>query len=76
MRKNKAFTLIELIAVIVVIAIIALITIPNISGYIQNTKKESFKVSVNSLISAYNYKTIDQGLDLGRVTACSLDITK
>ena len=76
MKNKKAFTLIELIAVIVILAIIALIAVPNINGYIKTSKQETFKTSVNSLINAYRYKTIDEDNELGRVSACSLDVEK
>ena len=42
MRKNKAFTLIELLAVIVILAIIALIATPIILGIVEDTRKEAF----------------------------------
>ena len=72
MKNKKAFTLIELIAVIVILAIIALITVPKISSHIRYSKVEAFRTTINSYISSYRYKEMDEGNDLGRVTACSL----
>ena len=47
MKKNKGFTLVELLAVIVILAIIALIATPIILNVISDAKKqaalESFK---------------------------------
>jgi uncharacterized repeat protein (TIGR02543 family) len=50
MKKNKAFTLIELLAIIVILAIIAVITVPIILNVIENSKKGAVKNS------AYGYK--------------------
>ena len=74
-RVKTAFTLIEILAIIVVLAIIALISVPSINGYVQRAKEQSFKTSVESLIHAYQYKSIDEG-DIGRVSPCSLDVNK
>ena len=58
---KTAFTLIEVLAIIVVLAIIALISVPSINKYIQGAKEQSFKTSIDSLIHAYQYKSIDEG---------------
>ena len=52
--KRKGFTLIELIAVIVVLAIIALIATPLIMNQMENTKKEAYKASVQSVFDGIN----------------------
>lgn len=39
MKKNRAFTLVELMAVIIIISLIALLTFPNIINQIKKTKK-------------------------------------
>ena len=49
MKKNKGFTLIEMLTVIVILAIVALITIPLILKYIDKAKDEA------KLRSAENY---------------------
>jgi len=49
-RKNKAFTLIELLAIIVILAIIAVITVPIILNIIENSRKGA------ATDSAYGYK--------------------
>ena len=74
-KNKKAFTLIEVLAIIVVLAIIALIAIPNINGYVNQTREQAFETSVDSLVRAYQYKTIDDG-NLGRLTPCDLDVNK
>lgn len=50
--KRKGFTLVELIAVIVVVAVIALIAVPLVMNQIENTKKEAYKTSVQSVFDA------------------------
>ena len=42
MKKNKAFTLIELLAVIVILAIIALIATPIILGIVEDVKNDAY----------------------------------
>jgi len=51
MRK-KGFTLVELIATIVILAIIALIAVPVVINQMDNTKEETYKVSVRSLFDS------------------------
>ena len=75
LKNKKGFTLIEVLAIIIILAIIALIAIPNINGYVNEAHEQSFKTSIDSLIHAYEYKMIDEG-DIGRVTACDLDVNK
>lgn len=60
---KKGFTLIELLAVIVILAILALISIPLISNVIEDTKKSSFLVSVNGILQAAEYDSLNKGND-------------
>ena len=40
MRKNKGFTLVELLAILVILGLIALATIPNISKQVKESEKQ------------------------------------
>lgn len=50
--RKKGFTLIELLAVIIVISVIAMITVPMASKYITDSKKQSFLVGVEHIMTA------------------------
>lgn len=64
-KKNKAFTLIELLAIIVILAIIAVITVPVILNIIENSRKGAAKDS------AYGYKDSINKYYLGRLSGQS-----
>ena len=40
--KNKGFTLIEILAVVIILGVIAMITIPSVSKYINDSRKEAY----------------------------------
>lgn len=51
MKKNKGFTLVELLGVIVILAIIALISIPIVVGTLKNVRKAKFKQNAVGLLN-------------------------
>ena len=51
-KKQKAFTLIELLAVIVILAIIALIAVPTVMNIINRAQKSAFKDSAYGMLKA------------------------
>ena len=59
--KKKGFTLIELLAVIVILAVIALIATPLIMNVIEESRKSSFRVSVENMIRAMETDQATQG---------------
>lgn len=55
-RKDKGFTLVELLAVIVILAILALIAVPNVSSLVMKSKNNMFCKKVESIeAAAKNY---------------------
>ena len=52
MKKNKGFTLVELLAVIVILAIIMIIAIPAVLQTMQSARQKTFKEYVTKVYSA------------------------
>ncbi|KOF56223.1 hypothetical protein AGR56_04945 [Clostridium sp. DMHC 10] len=64
-KKKKGFTLIELIAVVAILVILAVILIPNVMGYVHNSKiatvRSNAKIVLNVIRTAKaNSDTPDQ----------------
>src|SRR5574344_122654 len=58
MKKEKGFTLIEIIAVIIVLGIISLIAVVAVSRYMGDTEKNVYKSYEKSMISATKNKIV------------------
>lgn len=72
MKKNKGFTLIEIIGTIVIMAAIILIVVPIINLIISKVERETFKSSVIGIIdSADNYVTGSQFKDTTTTFTCN-----
>lgn len=57
-RKNKGFTLTELIIVIVIIGILAGVLIPSLTGYVQKARISAAEQEANAIYEIYkNYNT-------------------
>ena len=52
MRKNKGFTLIELMIVVAIIAILAAIAIPNFMKFVAKTKRSEAKYNLEAIYKA------------------------
>ena len=52
MKKEKAFTLIELLAVIIILAVIALIATPIVLNVVDSARKSAFESSAYGMIDA------------------------
>lgn len=67
MKKNKAFTLVELIAVITILAVILLVSLPSLLGTIEKTGEKRYQEFLDNLyMMTENYITThsDQFSDL------------
>ena|SRR3990167_6424017 len=61
LRKNKGFTLVEIMVVISVIGVLATILVPNVSGIVNKAKKSAAQGTVNSAYTALNAYFNDNG---------------
>lgn len=52
MKSKKGFTLVELLAVIVILGLLMAIAIPNVTKYINQSRKKTLATSIQSYISA------------------------
>lgn len=76
MKKNKGFTLVELLAVIVVLALIMVIAIPAILRIMESSRKEAFYLYANSVYQkAYN-KYVNDTNRIGQMDCSVFSIPK
>lgn len=70
-RKNRGFTLIEIMVVVTIIAILAAVVVPQIVGRVDDARVQRAKADVQTLASSLNmykldnshFPSTDQGLD-------------
>lgn len=73
MNNKKGFTLVEVLAVIVVLGLISVIIVPKVINTVNDSKKESYKASVNNLVNSLNSISIDKKANLISFEGCSID---
>lgn len=58
-KKNRGFTLVELIVVLVILAILAAIMVPSMIGFIDRAKEKSLVVKARHLITAIQTEVLE-----------------
>ena len=70
-RRQRGFTLIEIMVVIVILGILAAIVAPNVLGNVDKAQQEKVRQDIRAIDSAlkfyrldnYNYPTTEQGIE-------------
>ena len=62
-KKNKGFTLIEILAAITILAIISTLTVVAVNRYTVKTKKKTYETMEKSLCNAVNNYITNEGLE-------------
>ena len=75
MKKNKAFTLVELLAVIIILGLLAIIIIPKTQKTISDSKKNTYEVSANSLSNEATSYFLAQKAKTSEFNECEYDFT-
>lgn len=58
-KKEDGFTLIELLAVIVILGILMIIAIPQVTKYIENSKKDTYADTAKAYINSARYMLLN-----------------
>ena len=58
-NNSKGFTLIELLAVIVILGILMIVAIPQVTKYIENSKKNTYADTAKSYIDSARYMLLN-----------------
>ena len=69
-KNNKGFTLIELLAVIVILGILMIVAIPQVTKYIEQSKKDTFIDTAKACINAARYAYLND--EYTDITGCTL----
>ena len=76
MKKNKGFTLVELLAVLVLLAIIMIIAIPTVLNTMDTAKRKTFGEYVTKVYDVAQKKYLSDGLSGADTSYVRYDITK
>ena len=71
-RNNKGFTLIELLAVIVILAILMTLAITSMSGYIIDSKKNTFVSAANQYLNSVRYSLLNGDYEAPATGGCTV----
>ena len=73
-KKNKGFSLVELIVVMAIMAILAVTLAPALTQYVEKSRKAADKEVINSIYTAAQYALLDDTLNTA-AKATALDIS-
>lgn len=76
MKKNRGFTLLELIGVMIVLAIISMLVIPQIIAVLRNSKEDLYKEQVNLILDAAKNYGVDHYDELDEINITFLTLDK
>ena len=62
MKKNKGFTLVELLAVIAILAILVIIALPNVMGMFNDAKENSFMTECKQIYKVAQQQYINDSM--------------
>ena len=71
-KNNKGFTLIELLAVIVILGILMIVAIPQVTKYIEQSKKDTFVDTAKAYINAARYAYLNDEISTSSGESCTL----
>lgn len=78
MKNRNGFTLIEMLAVIVILGIISTIAVPQVTKYIEKSKRDAFVVMANSCVDSVTASIVSENFDApvkkNDVTIINLDM--
>lgn len=74
-KNNKGFTLIELLAVIVILGILMIIAIPQVTKYIEQSRRDTFADTAKAYINAARYSYLNDELINGSGSSCTIGDT-
>ena len=69
-RKNKGFTLVEIMIVVLIIGILLAIAIPNFIKARQNSRQQTIVANLKQIENAKEQCAMDKGLSNGGTTGC------
>ena len=71
-KKNKGFSLVELIVVMAIMAILAVTLAPTLTQYVEKSRKAADKEVINSIYTAAEYALLDDKINTDALTLTAL----
>ncbi len=71
-KNNKGFTLIELLAVIVILAILMTLAVTSMSGYIRDSRKNTYISTANQYLNSIRYSMLNGNYTAPATNSCTI----